>query len=89
MEAIEEEYARSKFLLRLKCCCFCNRNVSLTSGSPPTVLLCAGSGKGIPSLLVKYGPSSSRFPPALTPETLAMMEAGPSLALLKKEDRWT
>ena len=33
--------SRSRFLDRLKVCCFWSKNVSLTSGSPPTVLLCA------------------------------------------------
>ena len=39
------------------------------------------SGQGMPSLLVKYGPSSSRFPPCTAPETLEMISAGPSLEL--------
>jgi len=40
-----------------------------------------GSGNGIPSLLVKYAPSSSRLPPATAPLTFAMISAGPSFAL--------
>jgi hypothetical protein len=89
---------RSRFFDRLKCCCFWNRNTSLARGRPPMVLLCAlpscqhlsiaakcftyGSGKGMPSLFVKYGPSSLRIPPWTDPETFAMMSAGPSLELI-------
>jgi hypothetical protein len=49
-------------------------------GMPPTVLLCAGSGIGMPSLLVKYGASSILLPPWVWPDTLLMMSMGPSLA---------
>lgn len=43
----------SRFFERLKCCCFWRRNASETNGKPPAVLLCVGSGKGMPSLFVK------------------------------------
>src|SRR3954451_21649368 len=76
---------RSRIFERLNVCCFCMRNVSETSGSPPTVLLCVGSGHGIPSLLVKYGPSSSRLPPLVRPEILEAITAGPSFALWKRD----
>ena len=42
----------------------------------------------MPSLLVKYSESSSRFPPRVTPEIFAAMSAGPSLALWKCEMRF-
>ncbi len=37
----------------------------------------------------EYGPSYSRMPPPWTPDTLVMIFAGPSLALLKSEARWS
>ena len=41
----------------------------------------------MPSLFVKYAESSSRLPPSVTPEILAAMSAGPSLALMKCDAR--
>lgn len=77
---------RSKVFDLLKVCCFWNRNVSLATGIPPTFLLCAGSGHGIPSLLVKYGASSFRFPAETTPASFAATSAGPSLCIWNKDD---
>jgi hypothetical protein len=53
---------------------------------PPAVLLWAGSGNGIASLFVKYGPSSALFPAAWTPVNLAAVFAGPSLAPWNNEE---
>lgn len=47
-----------------------------------------GSGHGMLSLLVKFAESSLRLPPKLTPEVLAAISAGPSLALMKCDARF-
>ena len=57
------DHLRSRFFDRLKVCCFCSRNVSLTRGRPPTVLLWAlqysqvhDQSRQIPKMHVRIGP---------------------------------